>query len=584
MKKISISLVILVLLGMCQPALAITVDLGTSSSNEGSLAENVTESTSQSTSAKSESTSEQEGNTTQTTTDQTEKPVTTTSTNSSKTGSSKSQQQALAAEEIDSWMPDKQLQKVIAAQLGLSDPAEITQESMMNVTFIKLTTEESQNIASLKGLEFATNITLFYIPKSQISDITPLSQLTKLNTLYLMDSQVSDLTPLENLTALKSLHIDKNPITSYAPIEKLANLEEFGARGSSITDISFLAPLSQLKTVYLWNNQITDVQPLTNKPALNFVELSYNPLGNQPLTTLATLSSITDLYLDGTEISDIQPLSALTALKLLTVYGNYLSDLQPLTSLSNLEKVDAREQRVTLEKEKIAGIQFKQESGIKNLSGTVQPLTPYEDESIAESGTVTGNTILWTNLQAEGTLISQWTNTSDTISDYSFSGYLILPYERVQAENNYVHYVDQEGNTIHEAQVFSGFVGDSYDVTTPEYQLVIKGYTLDKAKMPNNGTGIFTQDTQTITYVYKKNETPIPDSSSFSSSSTTSIPNSAVPDNTATSATSGAAASSGDKGNLPQTGEKERGYEILIGSMLLVGGMFSYFLKKRAPK
>ncbi|MBC1808119.1 cell surface protein [Listeria sp. FSL L7-0993] len=69
-----------------------------------------------------------------------------------------------------------------------------------------------------------------------------------------------------------------------------------------------------------------------------------------------------------------------------------------------------------------------------------------------------------------------------------------------------VNYVDEAGKTIHEPQTVSGFVGDDYDVTTPEYQLAIDGYELDNSKLPTDAIGTLDYATLSVTYVYKKME------------------------------------------------------------------------------
>ncbi|MBF0009972.1 LPXTG cell wall anchor domain-containing protein [Enterococcus casseliflavus] len=74
-----------------------------------------------------------------------------------------------------------------------------------------------------------------------------------------------------------------------------------------------------------------------------------------------------------------------------------------------------------------------------------------------------------------------------------------------------VEYVDTEGNEIHPSQTISGNVGESYDASTKNYQLVIEGYTLDESQLPENLKGVFSETAQTITYVYTKNPIPAAD-------------------------------------------------------------------------
>ncbi|MGF2068791.1 MucBP domain-containing protein [Enterococcus casseliflavus] len=74
-----------------------------------------------------------------------------------------------------------------------------------------------------------------------------------------------------------------------------------------------------------------------------------------------------------------------------------------------------------------------------------------------------------------------------------------------------VEYVDTEGNEIHPSQKISGNVGESYDASTKNYQLVIEGYTLDKSQLLENSKGVFGETAQTITYIYTKNPIPAAD-------------------------------------------------------------------------
>ena len=74
-----------------------------------------------------------------------------------------------------------------------------------------------------------------------------------------------------------------------------------------------------------------------------------------------------------------------------------------------------------------------------------------------------------------------------------------------------VKYVDTDGNEIHQVQSLTGAVGETYDTTTTDYQLAIDGYTLDSTQLPDNMTGTFSENAQTVTYVYIKDPVPAAD-------------------------------------------------------------------------
>lgn len=68
-----------------------------------------------------------------------------------------------------------------------------------------------------------------------------------------------------------------------------------------------------------------------------------------------------------------------------------------------------------------------------------------------------------------------------------------------------INYIDQSGNNIHPNQIISGTIGEKFDTSTSDYQLMIDGYTLDQTNLPSNMTGSFTNELQTVVYTYNKN-------------------------------------------------------------------------------
>lgn len=67
-----------------------------------------------------------------------------------------------------------------------------------------------------------------------------------------------------------------------------------------------------------------------------------------------------------------------------------------------------------------------------------------------------------------------------------------------------VNYIDTDGNELKPSQKISGNIGESFDATTPDYSLEIDGYTFKEVR--GNPTGKFTDQPQTVTYVYMKDK------------------------------------------------------------------------------
>ncbi|MDR1823040.1 MucBP domain-containing protein [Lactococcus lactis] len=398
-----------------------------------------------------------------------------------------------STESIDSWMPDKTLQAAIAKQLGFSDVNMITKSSIQKLTYLSFSEQTGSLLSSLTGLEFATNLSVLYIPKSEVSDITPLAKCTKLTQLYLMFSKIDNIAPLKNLNNLFNLHLDSNPFTDYSPIAGLTNIEEFGSRHSNIKNISFLSNWSKIKLLYLWDNDISDFSLISNLTNLKTLELSYNDINDSSL--LINYPLLTQIYLDGNNISDISPLSNINSLQYLSIFGNHISDISPLSKLSNLGTLNADNQTISLNKISVGGKSYIQESNIKSKNGVIVALAA---DSQDEKGTDVNNGIEWTNLNESGFFNSTWTDKGN-----NFSGRIVLPYERKKESELVLDYLDINGKKISDNIVLKGQIDDGYDVSGQEYKKIIPGYTLKEVQ--GNVIGKFTDKVQTIIYVYKKN-------------------------------------------------------------------------------
>lgn len=111
---------------------------------------------------------------------------------------------------------------------------------------------------------------------------------------------------------------------------------------------------------------------------------------------------------------------------------------------------------------------------------------------------------------------------------------LQVPFKKVEVGADItVKYVDTAGNELASVETLSGDVDDNY---TSEAK-TIDGWTLKET--PNNATGVFSKEAQTVTYVYEKNEdtdvTPAPDNSADTNDDNYSTDNTATTDDNSSS-------------------------------------------------
>ena len=128
----------------------------------------------------------------------------------------------------DVTFTDTKLETAVRTALGLGPGAPLTTVEMQALGTLEA---YDRRIASISGLEHATNLVALDLGKNDIVDISPLATLTQLEILYLDDNQIVDVSPLAGLTNLETLFLTGNPIESLAPISHLiGNIRVFRAR------------------------------------------------------------------------------------------------------------------------------------------------------------------------------------------------------------------------------------------------------------------------------------------------------------------------------------------------------------------
>ncbi len=117
--------------------------------------------------------------------------------------------------------------------------------------------------------------------KSDITDRLDLrifSPFRHISTLSIKKSQITDVTPLSEIDNLKHLDLQDNRIQDVSPLSALTDLTYLNLSENFITDVSDLAGMIRLQWLLLSRNKISDLKNLMNLPSLGSVSLSLNPL------------------------------------------------------------------------------------------------------------------------------------------------------------------------------------------------------------------------------------------------------------------------------------------------------------------
>ena len=234
---------------------------------------------------------------------------------------------------------DANLKAAVEAALGVTNPKPHQMPGLISLS------AAGKGISSLKGLEYATNLTTLDLSGNQIVDISALSGMTKLTSLNLENNQITDIGPLSGLTSLTWLALDGNKLgdpdhqrmADLSPLSGLVHLTELYLSRNQITDIDSLSGLTRLTRLELGSNRISDLTPLQNLTNLTELHLQWNQIVS--LSGLERLTKLVFLTSEGNQINDISVLSGLTSLYWLDLEHNQVHDVSALARLTNLAAV-----------------------------------------------------------------------------------------------------------------------------------------------------------------------------------------------------------------------------------------------------
>lgn len=220
---------------------------------------------------------------------------------------------------------DENLRSLIIETLELSSDV-ITENDMKGLTRLDTPSNDpAEKIVSLRGLEYAVNLTYLNLDYNKITDLTPIQNLTKLETLDISYNNgvqegtdgITDVSCLKNLVNLTRFSsIGNDGVKDYSVVAKFKKLTYLNLSICALSSADFVSGLTALEKLYLPFNKISSAKPLAN------------------LTSLQTLA------LDNNQISDISCLKKLTNLKRFTVSNNNLTSVSVAYKFPALEKLD----------------------------------------------------------------------------------------------------------------------------------------------------------------------------------------------------------------------------------------------------
>lgn len=243
---------------------------------------------------------------------------------------------APAAAETVVQFDDPYLQMLVADALGVPRDG-ITTRAMEDLYELDI---DGWGISSLKGLEYAYNLSSLSANYNNITDLTPIAGLSALGSLSLQHNGISDVSPLDALCNLLYLDLSFNLIQNLTGLGSLHQLISLNLNFNLIQNISPLTNLKNLMALGLWDNQVSDLTAVGTMRDLVVLNLGRNKVSS--ITPLQNISSLQWIALDHNQVTSLTPLASHVGLEVVSVENNNLTNYNTLLGLNMLSFVDLR--------------------------------------------------------------------------------------------------------------------------------------------------------------------------------------------------------------------------------------------------
>ncbi|GAX47730.1 MucBP domain-containing protein [Pseudolactococcus reticulitermitis] len=469
------------------------------------------------------------------------------------------------ASDINSWMPDKNLQKIIENMLGLSQVDEITKELLANGNIVisdadTMTEELLPEIKDFTGLEYASNITFYLSGTADCSfesingllspELKAITSFWAYKNLALVFPDGIDFSKFDDY-----YYVGIDPHNVYSTTHSFSlndkNYTSFFLSFSDVklSNVSDIEYIPEVRIRYGENKQLVYEGAVQDNGIKFTLDSSYSPdidyaeLAGQTFVTPSEdinypTGPFTQIHFGNAK----KTLGAYVNVCFAVTFGYEASDLTvkyqdtdgheiatPQTLSGNIG--DAYDVTTAAYKLDIPGYIFKEVQGqaigtLTNQAQTVifvytkapdkaKDLTlEYIDtdgKKIATAQTISGNvgdTYDITGNAYKQTILGYTFKeiqgqTTGTLSNQAQTVTFVYTKNPVKAELLTVRYHDTAGNKIADFKTVSGNIGDPYDVSTDAHKLDIEGHTLQEVH--GQTTGVLTDKAQIVTYVYAKN-------------------------------------------------------------------------------
>ncbi|MGM0240869.1 leucine-rich repeat domain-containing protein [Enterococcus sp. AZ103] len=183
---------------------------------------------------------------------------------------------------------------------------DLDMEELITITVAGGSGSVRGNLTSIKGVNFATNITSLNARYHRITKVD-LTNNTKLSNVVLRQNQLKTI-DLSNNTDLTRLEIDNNQL-EVLDVSNNKELTELIIHVNKISDISSFKNLTKLVSLNAHENQISDISSVSELTMLNYLNINTNQVSEVP--SLEKLTSLTTLTLRNNQIRDLTNVEAL---------------------------------------------------------------------------------------------------------------------------------------------------------------------------------------------------------------------------------------------------------------------------------